>query len=113
MERSQHIPNIEEDLDRPHNVTLTEGEIGVILCTLETLIDGYKDYKTECLVVREIDSIFEKLEGIVDNYYNKQIRNEQRNVWQLNNLHTIGWNRPLMTYNKRVTNKDQPYANKR
>ena len=53
MERSQYIANIEEELDRPHNVTLTEGEIGVILCTLETLIDGYKDYKTECLVVKE------------------------------------------------------------
>ena len=69
MERSQYIPNIEDELDRPHNVTLTEGEIGVILCTLETLIDGYKDYNSECLVKREIDSIFEKLEGIVDSYH--------------------------------------------
>ena len=77
MERSQYIANIEEELDRPHNVTLTEGEIGVILCTLETLIDGYKDYKTECLVVKEIDSIFEKLEGIVDTYYDNMPTNEQ------------------------------------
>jgi len=69
MERSQHIPNIEYDLEVPHIVTLTEGEIGVILCTLETLIDGYKDYNSECLVKREIDSIFEKLEGIVDSYH--------------------------------------------
>jgi len=77
MERSQYIPNIEEELDRPHNVTLTEGEIGVILCTLETLIDGYKDYETECLVSREVNSIFSKLEGIVDSYYNNMETNEQ------------------------------------
>ena len=77
MERSQYIANIEEELDRPHNVTLTEGEIGVILCTLETLIDGYKDYKTECLVVKEIDSIFEKLEAIVDTHYdNMETKNQ-------------------------------------
>ena len=72
MERSQYIPNIEDELDRPHNVTLTEGEIGVILCTLETLIDGYKDYETECLVSKEINSIFSKLEGIVDTYYDNR-----------------------------------------
>lgn len=77
MERSQYIPNIEEELDRPYNVTLTEGEIGVILCTLETLVDGYKDYRNECLVVKEIDSIFSKLEGIVDSYYNNMETKEQ------------------------------------
>ena len=77
MERSQHIPNIEYDLEVPHIVTLTEGEIGVILCTLETLIDGYKDYETECLVSREVNSIFSKLEGIVDTYYDNRETKEQ------------------------------------
>lgn len=81
MERSQYIANIEEELDRPHNVTLTEGEIGVILCTLETLVSGYKDYHNECLVKREIDSIFSKLEGVCDIYYDyKESTKEQLNM---------------------------------
>tara|TARA_B100001996_G_scaffold260217_1_gene202531 strand:- start:1081 stop:1317 length:237 start_codon:yes stop_codon:yes gene_type:complete len=51
------------------NVTLTEGEISVILCQLEEKVASYDDYLNECLVVPEIESIFTVLEGAVNNYY--------------------------------------------
>ena len=49
-----------------HNVTLTEGQIGVILCSLESSVK-YADSK----YVAEVDTIFEELEGVVDKYYDK------------------------------------------
>ena len=54
----------------PHKVTLTEGQIGVILCSLEKSVKyASKKYITEN--IDEIDSIFEILEGSVDRYYDK------------------------------------------
>ena len=51
-------------------VTLTEGQIGVILCSLEKSVKyASKKYITEN--IDEIDSIFEILEGSVDRYYDK------------------------------------------
>jgi len=49
-----------------HKVTLTEGQIGVILCSLEKSVK-YADSE----YVAEVDTIFEKLEGVVDKYYDK------------------------------------------
>ena len=49
-----------------HNVTLTEGQIGVILCSLESSVK-YADSE----YVAEVDTIFEELEGVVDKYYDK------------------------------------------
>ena len=49
-----------------HNVTLTEGQIGVILCSLEKSVK-YADSE----YVAEVDTIFEELEGVVDKYYDK------------------------------------------
>ena len=49
-----------------HNVTLTEGQIGVILCSLEKSVK-YADSE----YVTEVDTIFEELEGVVDKYYAK------------------------------------------
>ena len=49
-----------------HNVTLTEGQIGVILCSLEKSVK-YADSE----YVAEVDTIFEILEGVVDKYYDK------------------------------------------
>tara|TARA_Y100000114_G_scaffold98563_1_gene91748 strand:+ start:219 stop:428 length:210 start_codon:yes stop_codon:yes gene_type:complete len=50
-----------------HRVTLTEGEIGYILCNLEKqyghLLDGE--------IPEEVQTIFSKLEGSVDAYYEK------------------------------------------
>ena len=54
-------------LNTPHNVTLTEGEISVILNNLEQkyghLLDGE--------IPEEVQTIFSKLEGSVDAYYEK------------------------------------------
>ena len=53
-------------LNTMHNVTLTEGQIGVILCSLESSVK-YADSE----YVAEVDTIFEELEGVVDKYYAK------------------------------------------
>ena len=49
-----------------HKVTLTEGQIGVILCSLEKSVK-YADSE----YVAEVETIFEELEGVVDKYYDK------------------------------------------
>ena len=49
-----------------HKVTLTEGQIGVILCSLENSTKyADSDY------IEEVDTIFEELEGTIDKYYEK------------------------------------------
>ena len=59
---------VEEDLNRLHNVTLTEGQISTILYILEGYnpldSDGYDPEFRE-----DIDKIFEELEGTVDKFY--------------------------------------------
>ena len=61
-------PSVEEDLNRLHNVTLTEGQISTILYILEGYnpldSDGYDPEYRE-----DIDKIFEVLEGAVDKFY--------------------------------------------
>ena len=49
-----------------HKVTLTEGQIGVILCSLEKSVK-YADSE----YVAEVDTIFQELEGVIDKYYAK------------------------------------------
>ena len=59
-------------LNTPHKVTLTEGQIGDILCSLEKSVKSelwFKDSDKE--KISEIDEIFEILEGSVDRYYDK------------------------------------------
>ena len=51
----------------PINVTLTEGEIGIILCSLEDYAKNLDEGSRE---VRDIDQIFEELENAVDDHYN-------------------------------------------
>ncbi len=68
MTKQVFKPSVEEDLNRPHKVTLTEGQISTILYILE----GYNPldsngYDPECR--EDIDKIFEKLEKVTDNYY--------------------------------------------
>ncbi len=53
-------------LNTPHNVTLTEGQIGVILCSLEKSVK-YADSE----YIEEVDEIFEVLESTVDKFYAK------------------------------------------
>ncbi len=53
-------------LNTEHNVTLTEGQIGTILCSLEKSVKyADSDY------ISEVDTIFQILEGVIDNYYDK------------------------------------------
>ena len=71
MTKQLFKPNVEEDLNRPHKVTLTEGQISTILYILEGYnpldSNGYDPEFRE-----DIDKIFEELEGVVDNYYTQQ-----------------------------------------
>ena len=65
------ISDTSEDLNREHKVTLTEGQISTILYILEGYIDPTNDnsYDPDCR--EDIDNIFEVLEGVIDNYYDK------------------------------------------
>ena len=59
-------------INTPHKVTLTEGQIGVILCSLEKSVKSelwFKDSDSD--YISEIDGIFEILEGTSDRYYDK------------------------------------------
>ena len=54
-------------LNTEHKVTLTEGQIGVILCSLEYYLKNECDGNS----IVEFDNIFEILEGSVDKFYAK------------------------------------------
>ena len=68
-------------INTPHNITLTEGQIGVILCSLEDSVKKSPHYREDRVkgqllepfdgYVNEVDSIFEILEGTIDKYYEK------------------------------------------
>ena len=57
------------DLNRPHRVTLTEGQISTILYVLEGYIQGSDEYHFNDDFTRDVDKIFEELEGVVDKSY--------------------------------------------
>ena len=57
------------DLNRPHNVTLTEGQISTILYVLEGYIQGSDEYHFNDDFTRDVDKIFEELEGAIDKQY--------------------------------------------
>ena len=59
-------------LNTPHNVTLTEGQISVILNSLDHTLDRWEQTGYYCEEDQQvIDSVFEVLEGSVDAYYEK------------------------------------------
>ena len=66
MTKQLFQPNIEEDLNRLHNVSLTEGQISTILYCLEHYLETNGGNS-----IVEFDNIFEQLEGVVDTYYGK------------------------------------------
>ena len=66
MTKQTFSDSVKEDLNRSHNVSLTEGQIATILYVLEGYVQGNDD--TE--LCEEIDKIFGQLEGVVDSYYN-------------------------------------------
>ena len=66
MSKQSFIPTIEEDLNRLHNVSLTEGEMSTILYYLDQVADDIGEAYIPSL---EVQSIYSKLEGVVDNFY--------------------------------------------
>ena len=68
-------------LNTRHNVTLTEGQIGIILCSLEDSVKKSEHFREDRVkgqslqpfddYVNEVDSIFQILEGTVDRHYDK------------------------------------------
>ena len=60
-------------LNTMHNVSLTEGQISVILYTLEEKVAELDNFDTDNNeeLREDIDSIFEILEGVIDKYYAK------------------------------------------
>ena len=69
MTKKPFIPSVNEDLNRPHKVTLTEGQISTILYVLEGYIQGSDDYNEDTEFAEDVDNIFQELEGVVDNFY--------------------------------------------
>ena len=69
MNKKPFHATVEEDLNRLHNVTLTEGQISTILWSLEGYINAHPDYKEESEYGIELNSIFEALEGTIDKFY--------------------------------------------
>ena len=92
-----------EDLNRPHKVTLTEGQISTILYVLEGYINPSDDYSYDPEFREDIDNIFAELEGVVDKFYDKAAIpewDETKEDAQVNNVKYS----PL--------NEDSDYANK-
>ena len=68
-------------INTQYKVTLTEAQIGVILCSLEDSVKKSEHYREDRVkgqslqpfddYVNEVDSIFEILEGTIDKYYDK------------------------------------------
>jgi len=57
-------------INTPFNVTLTEGQIGVILCSLEDYMSKGNTSNHPNLS-QDVHNIFVELEGAVDKYYDK------------------------------------------
>jgi len=68
-----HQDGLQEDLNRPHNVTLTEAQISTILYVMEGYIQG--DDKLDDEFVNDVDNIFDELIGVVDTYYETRTDN--------------------------------------
>ena len=68
-------------VNTPHKVTLTEGQIGIILCSLEDSVKKSEHFRKDRVkgillqpfddYCESVDTIFEELEGTVDRYYEK------------------------------------------
>ena len=71
MTKQSFIPSVNEDLNRPHKVTLTEGQISTILYIMEGYINPSDDYSYDPDFREDVDNIFKELEGVVDAYYDK------------------------------------------
>ena len=72
MTKQVFQPSVKEDLNRPHKVTLTEGQISTILYVLEGYIQGSDDYHFDDNFKNDVDNIFERLEGVIDTFYEQE-----------------------------------------
>ena len=63
------ISDTPEVLNREHNVLLKEGQISTILYVLEGYIQGSDDYHFDDNFKNDVDNIFERLETVIDTYY--------------------------------------------
>ena len=72
MTKQLFKPNVEEDLNRLHNVSLTEGQMSTILYIMEGYINPSDDYSYDPDFREDVDNIFKELEGVVDTYYNTE-----------------------------------------
>ena len=92
--------NLEEDLNRLHNLTLTEGQISTILYIMEGYLcdtEPDEEFDNDC------KAIFDELEGTLDKFYDKAAIpqwDETKEDAQENNVNYT----PL--------NDDSEYANK-
>ena len=59
------------NLNVPHNVTLTEGQISTILYVMEGYLQGSDDNE-DTQFNKDCDNIFQTLEGTIDSYYSRQ-----------------------------------------
>ena len=64
-------------LNTEHKVTLTEAQISIILYTLEDYMSKGNTSNDPDLP-REVDTIFEELEGTIDKYYEKVERAQSK-----------------------------------
>ena len=71
MTKQSFIPSVKEDLNREHNLTLKEGQISTILYVLEGYIQGSDDYHFDDNYKKDVDNIFERLETVINNHYDK------------------------------------------
>ena len=69
---SKNLWRIEMSINTPFNVILTEGQISVILNSLDYTLDRWEANGYQCEEDEKIiNAIYEVLEGSVDKYYNK------------------------------------------
>ena len=68
----KNLSRIEMSINTPFNVTLTEGQISVILYTLEEKVSELDNFDTDDKneeLREDIEAIFQELEGSVDRFY--------------------------------------------
>ena len=68
-------------LTTPHNVTLTEGQISVILYTLEEKVSELDNFDTDNKneeLREDIEAIFQELEGSVDRFYDNMEKKQKQ-----------------------------------
>jgi len=61
-----------DNINQPHTVTLTEGQISTILWTMEGYLSGRSDYDENSEYGKDVNEIFKVLEDAVDEFYDAQ-----------------------------------------